>query len=229
MTHVRVILWEDVSVWWLDWNHNRLRDVEATPPWNHFSFTGHVKEMRWMTCIQKISLEWCSTLFWRCVSENGEPKKRRLSNDFICGIAPLQHVSKMWAKEFEHILVLYSILNKCKAIKADGLRFKWKMSSWKKQLSSCRTSFHYDPLTGRGDMETMWNVCQNKHLLVTIHWWNCTAQQIQNNCIPQIIFIPRWTLMRDMRWQQWSHLSKHYDRYQGIFQIMSSLPVSNYT
>lgn len=29
--------------------------------------------------------------------------------------------------------------------------------------------------TGRGDMETMWNVCQHKHLLVTIHGWNCIA------------------------------------------------------
>ena len=62
--YLRVIFWGDVSVWSLDWNHNRLRDFQTAPPWNHFSFMGHVPEIWWMTYIQMIGLYWCLMQFW---------------------------------------------------------------------------------------------------------------------------------------------------------------------
>lgn len=52
-----------------------------------------------------------------------------------------------------------------------SLRFRWEMSL---QVTADGQVFLII-LEQRGETKTMRNVCQNKHLLVTIHWWNWAA------------------------------------------------------
>lgn len=54
--------------------------------------------------------------FWRCVSEKGETEEKATFKMIIFAAFLLfSTFLKMWAEEFKHILVLYSIFNKWKA------------------------------------------------------------------------------------------------------------------